>query len=193
MRTRSIAAPALRVGLAVVALAALSGCTSSSDAGATSTSRTDRAASKRLELRPVLEVSISPAEGETTTAPPGLDPHGIVAPSVDGTLTYVLGPVAFDGSAFGSAEAELADTWLVWVTVDETHRSAANDALNDCYNADPTCPDQGGGRGSIAILLDGAVLSSPAVNGPDLADDRFSLVGDFTRKEAGEIEAIIDP
>ena len=112
----------------------------------------------------------------------------IIATSPDGMLAYTLGPVGFDGSALGSADAVNQESWGVNVRARKEAVDEVNTAFNDCYEGAPSCPSQSGdGRGSIAIVFDGAVISAPAVNGPDLGDGPFTISGDFTQAQAEDL------
>lgn len=126
----------------------------------------------------------------STTAP--LPEGAEIVPSKDGALLYTLGPVGFTGDALSKAEAALQESWAVNVSVRGSKKTEANAAFNACYNGEPTCPAQTqDGRGSIAIVLDGEVLSAPAVNGPDLASDNFTISGDFDQAEAKELALVL--
>ncbi|MGN6694394.1 MAG: protein translocase subunit SecD [Aquihabitans sp.] len=126
----------------------------------------------------------------STTAP--LPEGAEIVPSKDGTLLYTLGPVGFTGDALSKAEAALQESWAVNVSVRGSKKTEANAAFNACYNGEPTCPAQtSDGRGSIAIVLDGEVLSAPAVNGPDLASGNFTISGDFDQAEAKELALVL--
>jgi preprotein translocase subunit SecD len=126
----------------------------------------------------------------STTAP--LPEGAEIIPSKDGSLLYTLGPVGFTGDALSKAEAALQESWAVNVSVRGSKKTEANAAFNACYNGEPTCPAQTqDGRGSIAIVLDGEVLSAPAVNGPDLASDNFTISGDFDQSEAKELALVL--
>jgi len=126
----------------------------------------------------------------STTAP--LPEGAEIVPSKDGTLLYTLGPVGFTGDALSKAEAALQESWAVNVSVRGSKKSEANAAFNACYNGEATCPAQSSdGRGAIAIVLDGEVLSAPAVNGPDLASDNFTISGDFDQAEAKELALVL--
>jgi preprotein translocase subunit SecD len=126
----------------------------------------------------------------STTAP--LPEGAEIVPSEDGALLYTLGPVGFTGDALSKAEAALQETWAVNMTVRGAKRTEANAAFNACYNAEATCPPTtGGDKGSIAIVLDGEVLSAPAVNGPDLASDNFTITGDFDQQEAKDLALVL--
>jgi preprotein translocase subunit SecD len=126
----------------------------------------------------------------STTAP--LPPGAEIVPSKDGTLLYTLGPVGFTGDALSKAEAALQETWAVNVSVKGSKKTEANTAFNACFNGEATCPPQSGdGKGAIAIVLDGEVLSAPAVNGADLASDNFTISGDFDQAEAKELALVL--
>lgn len=125
-----------------------------------------------------------------TTAP--LPAGSEIVPSKDGALLYTLGPVGFTGDALSKADAALGqEGWAVNVSVKGSKKTEANAAFNACYNAEPTCPDQGQGKGAIAIVLDGEVLSAPSVNGPDLASDNFTISGQFDQAEAKELALVL--
>jgi preprotein translocase subunit SecD len=116
---------------------------------------------------------------------------GVLAPSREGDLIYTLGPVGFTGEALSSADAVLESEWAVSVDVKGGSRDEANAAFNACFNNTPECPStatgNGEGRGSIAIVLDGEVLSAPAVNGADLAASSFQITGEFSDEEAKDL------
>ena len=126
----------------------------------------------------------------STTAP--LPEGAEIVPSKDGALLYTLGPVGFTGDALSKAEAALQETWAVNVSVRGSKKTEANAAFNACFNGEATCPPQSGdGKGAIAIVLDGEVLSAPAVNGADLASDNFTISGDFDQAEAKELALVL--
>lgn len=166
-------------------------------------------AGERLQFRSVLEV----ATAQARLSAPGCEPPtatttsvaaacteavlstlesvpegSIVVTSEDGLLAYVLGPVGFDGSALASAVAVEQETWVVEARVRDDRVDEANAAFNACYQGTPTCPAMSGdGRGAIAIVFDDAVISAPAVNGPDLGGDAFTISGDFTQADAEDL------
>ena len=126
----------------------------------------------------------------STTAP--LAPGSVIVPSKDGQVLYTLGPVGFTGDALSKAEAALQESWAVNVSVKNSKKAEANAAFNACFNAEPTCPAQSSdGKGAIAIVLDGEVISAPAVNGADLASNNFTISGDFTQSEAKELALVL--
>jgi preprotein translocase subunit SecD len=90
------------------------------------------------------------------------------------------------------AEAVLQEAWVVNVRARPESLETLNEAFNACYEAERACPAQNAeGRGTIAIVLDDAVLSAPAVNGLDLADDSFTISGDFDEQTAKDLAAML--
>ena len=118
---------------------------------------------------------------------------GAQFPSDDGKLLYTLGPVGFTGDVLSKATALLNNgEWTVNVSVKNAQKDRANAAFNECYAGGTTCPAQNAeGRGGIAIVLDGEVLSAPAVNGPDLAADQFTITGGFGEGEAKDLALVL--
>ncbi|MHB1137386.1 MAG: protein translocase subunit SecD [Microthrixaceae bacterium] len=105
----------------------------------------------------------------------------------DGTV-YRLGPVAVDGRAVKGATAGLQQDgqWTVSPifkagvdNIDKFNAIAAQ-----CYANDPVCPDQGGGRGQLGIVLDNLVLSAPTINQPTFKADSISISGSFDQESA---------
>ena len=136
--------------------------------------------------------SSSCSDGGTTAAPVETA-DGTQFPGKDGTTLYTLGPVGFTGEALSSANAALRNgQWTINVAVKNSSEAVANTAFNACYNGAATCPPQGQGTGAIAIVLDGEVLSAPAVNGPDLASGQdFTISGDFSEGEAKDLALVL--
>lgn len=135
-----------------------------------------------LEFRPVLSVAACAGGGA-----------GDATPSTDGTVCYELGPKAADGTDLREASADLQESWVISVRAKPGSVDALNDLFNRCFDGDATCPPQaGGGPGAIAIVFDRQVISAPAVNGRDLADDAFTISADFTQGEAEDLAAVLD-
>ena len=134
------------------------------------------------------------AAGTTTTTVPGAEATGGEQfPSEDGAALYTLGPVGISGDALSGANAVLNNAeWLVDVSIKGGQKAAANEMFNACYQGAPTCPAQGqDGRGATAIVLDGVVLSAPAVQGPNLADENFTISGDFSEGDAKDLALVL--
>lgn len=89
-----------------------------------------------------------------------------------------LGPIGFEGDALSGSQAELGGStgseWVVAVNIKGSDRDAANALFNSCASGGPSCPGQ---PGQAAIILDGEVVSAPAVNDQNLADDQFVISG----------------
>jgi preprotein translocase subunit SecD len=187
--TTTTTAPPTTTTTAPVTTTAAAGETTTTVADGETTTTTvpaDAAATSGCQAgEPLSEEALAAA----TPAPAG----GVIVPSEDGATIYTLGPVGFRGDALSSADAALQETWAVNVSVRGDRRDEANVAFNACYNADATiCPAQSAeGRGAIAIVLDGQVLSAPAVNGPDLASDNFTISGDFDQQEAKDLALVL--
>jgi len=132
------------------------------------------------------------------TVDPPIDSTGLPEGAVnllseDGSIIYTLGPVAMEGDSLSKADAVLTNgEWQVVTAVKRSQVKKANEAFNACYEGAETCPAAGGTNGSIAIVLDGVVLSAPAVQGPDLASgDSFQISGDFTEGEAKDLALVL--
>lgn len=110
---------------------------------------------------------------------------------------YLLSAPLFDGTVLSSAEAQLnsqTSQWEVNVKIKSSHKKEVNQAFNDCFAGDKSCPpirsgDGGSPRGAIAMVLDGAVISAPTVNALDLPKNPqgFVITGNFTRKSASAL------
>ena len=131
--------------------------------------------------------------GPTTTTAVPVEGAGTQFPSEDGSQLYSLGPVGFTGDVLSKATASLDQgEWTVNVSVKGGQKDRANAAFNECFAGGPTCPAQNAeGRGAIAIVLDGEVLSAPAVNGQDLAADQFTVSGGFGEGEAKDLALVL--
>lgn len=154
------------------------------------------------------ETTTTVAEGETTTTAPG-DTTTTTAPASDPAAeaanTIVIpfrpvadaepvactqvGPAGFEGGALSGANAQLGGStgseWVVAVNVKRSQRSKANELINACASGAATCPPQGANSqgtpaGSMAIVLDGEVISAPVVSAPNLADQEFVISGGGT-------------
>jgi preprotein translocase subunit SecD len=61
-----------------------------------------------------------------------------------------------------------------------------NALARKCYDGGEECPTK-----SIAIVLDGEVISAPQVQTPNFNNGSVSITGDFTRPEAEELQKIL--
>lgn len=110
---------------------------------------------------------------------------GVVLPDANGTSCYILGPVAFEGEALGTAQASLSQgEWVVNVTVKGSKQGIANQHMNACFSHTQVCP-----TGESAIILDNQVLSAPVVQAQDLASNPngFQISGSFNHASANEL------
>ena len=146
-----------------------------------------------LQFRPVLTATrCNDLEGRKTDTGDEVLPEIDRGETSDGTC-YLVGPAGGDGTDIEAARAISDDgTWFVMVTVKESSQESINELFNSCYEGDPTCPYSGSNPGSIAIVVDGTVLSAPDVQAKDLADDAFTISVDFSEEEAGELAQVLN-
>lgn len=152
--------------------------------------------SGQAELRPVLQ-QFDVSTPVSTTPPEQLSPEAeVVLAGLDGA-SYQLGPSAVGGAGVESAQAtrDQDGSWLVApVLVDGAEGIGAfNELAARCHRADPTCPaaDESG-RGSVAIVADGAVLSVASVNVPSFERDQIQISADFDERSARALAAALD-
>lgn len=138
-----------------------------------------------LQFRPVLVVDTCDAL---------LGPAPDARPDPTGVTCYEVGPVAADGTDLQDAEvADQEGSWVVNVRARSDAVDRMNAMFNACFDASDTCPPVSeGAPGAVAVIWRGTVVVAPAVNGPDLADDAFTLAGDFDRATASELAAAIN-
>jgi len=137
---------------------------------------------------PVADDSAVPA---TTSAQPQLAEGQEILADKDGSFVYLVGPVAATGEVFeNDASAEIQNgSWVVVVTL----RSGAvgedqwNAVAAQCFNKEETCPSQ-----QLAIVLDGEVISAPAVQEPTFTGGSVQISGDFTESEARQLAKILE-
>jgi preprotein translocase subunit SecD len=103
-------------------------------------------------------------------------------------VLYRLGPTKLTGQAVETAAANLTQSgeWAVSPVfrggpdgIDLFNAVAAA-----CYGGAPECPAQASGRGQLAIVLDGEVLSAPSINESSFSRDQIQISGSFTEEEA---------
>lgn len=151
----------------------------------------------RVQFRPVLEIVGAGA----------VVPDGAVRgePDDTGAVThYVLGPALLDEQAIESAEAQLQDfgdhRWVVVIVLlrgrDGIDRF--NQAARLCNVGDPVCPpvsdgDTGGLVGQLAVVVDGVVISAPAINAPSFERDQIQISGSFTEESAKALAKVLVP
>jgi preprotein translocase subunit SecD len=165
-----------------------------------------------IQLRPVLALDVdadSDADAITVDctgdggAPAIADPATTGVPSTDGTVTlpgcdqgtvvlYELGPIALDGSAFESATASQVRGTGDWVVSPRlaqgpTGIDAFNALASRCFAKDESCP-----TGQFAIVVDGVVITAPAIVQPTFEADSIQVSGNFTEASATALAAGID-
>jgi preprotein translocase subunit SecD len=126
---------------------------------------------------------------DAQTTPPAEDKadQEVTLSDGDGVL-YRLGPTRLTGRAVETATAGLneAGEW----TVNPVFRKGEegidkfNQVATQCYNGDPVCPAGAGGRGRLAIVLDGDVLSAPSINEATFQRDQIQISGSFDEDSA---------
>mgnify|MGYP001127319659 CR=1 FL=1 len=193
--------PVLRLAVPLLVTLALAACGggSGSDGGsdgaaATTTTKPTYAGVTAADItfHPVEEILACDGGdyplGEATTAPAASD----AVPGVDGQLCYVLGPSGGDGSDVEDAKV-YADGVGIEVAVRDDSVEQLNQLFNECFQATDACPTSSSdGRGYVAIVVDGRVISTPAITGEDLASSAFVITGDFDKTQATNIAAAIN-
>jgi preprotein translocase subunit SecD len=148
------------------------------------------------ETTPPATATTAPGDTTPTVPPANGDPtQTVTLPSEDGTLLYTLGPAGGTGEVFtNDADAEIQGG--AWGVVVGLRGGAAGEGVwnalaSQCYSGTATCPPQGAdGRGQMAIVLDGEVISAPTVNAPSFSGS-VSITGDFSEGEARQLAKIL--
>lgn len=145
------------------------------------------------------------AETTTTTAPaeadePVDDPEAeVVLPAQedeDGTppVRYRLGPAALRGEAVKTAQAAIPDgfQWVVDLEFTGEGGRQFDQLAQLCFVGAPECPAgvAAPDRGAVAIVLDGEVVSAPAIQQADF-QGRAQISGDFTEGEAKDLALVL--
>lgn len=102
---------------------------------------------------------------------------------------YVLGPTGMTGEGLSDAQGVFnGQSWII--SVDLEGGAIGDDAFQQltqtCFFGSPECPNTASGPGRIAVDLDNAVLSAPAVQNADLGNS-FQISGNFTQETAQEL------
>lgn len=153
-----------------------------------------------VEFRPILSRSQPGSAVTTIGGSPGSGPDasgsaepvgpegGLAATDSRDGVRYLLGPLVIDNSAIESATAELsqAGQWEVDLVLLEGPLGIDkfNAAAQRCFDATQECPDLGEGRGQIAIVVDGAVISAPTINVPAFGREAIGVSGVFDADSA---------
>ena len=133
-----------------------------------------------------------------TTVPPaedvdpntGLAPGQTVLPGRGDGLLYLLGPAEATGEVFSNDSSAQIDLGS-WVVVAQLRDGAAGEDLwnalaTKCFNGGSDCPTK-----SIAIVLDGEVISAPVVQEPTFTGGSVQISGSFTEGEAKDLAKIL--
>src|SRR4051812_2160772 len=142
----------------------------------------------------VLEFRSVTAMEAATSCPPTAT--GSVACSADGRVRYTLGPVALDNGDVTSADAvhdTVDDAWLVQLQFDGAGARKLHTLTADAADK-PLLGECGPPRGcnSIAIVIDGIVVSAPSVQQPGgIPGGATQITGNLTRTDAQMLAAIV--
>lgn len=166
----------------VVALAAvfLVGCSSGSN-GATDTT----AAPTTLSIEQITEACLA---DPVPSASVSQDSEPVVVAAPDGGK-LCLGPAALTGDVVEDAQAVLDPNqdWIVALTFTVEGIDRFNQVAQLCYSStEGVCP-----TGSLAILVDGAVVTAPSIEQPSYLRDLIQISGDFTQDEATALATAI--
>ncbi len=120
----------------------------------------------------------------------GLAPGQTVLQGQNDGLLYLLGPAEATGEVFSSDSSAQIDQGE-WVVVAQLRGGAAGEDLWNalaakCFEGGPECPTK-----SIAIILDGKVISAPVVQTPSFTGGSVQITGDFTESDAQDLAKIL--
>ncbi len=162
-----------------------------------------------VEFRPVLSVSEpgstvttltgSASEADKNTGSGSSEPvgpeGGLAATDPVNDIGYLLGPVALDASQIESATSVLSQgQWQVELVLKDGPEGIDkfNEMAQKCFDGSVECPELGAGRGQIAIVFDGDVISAPAINVPIFERDQISISGSFDADTAAALAEAIN-
>jgi preprotein translocase subunit SecD len=102
-------------------------------------------------------------------------------------LLYRLSPAGALGRDIVDAQAVFDQTqWSVDLQFTDEGIGRFNQLAAACFNAQPTCA-----QGSVAIVLDGTVVSSPSVQNAEFQRDQVNITGDFDEQEAKDLALVL--
>ena len=107
----------------------------------------------------------------------------------DVVARYYLGPTLLTGAALEGADASLQGfEWVVAPTFlgGEQGIDLFNQAASLCFSTTAQCPNQ-----TLAIVLDGRVISAPAIQQPSFERDAIVITGNFSQGEAEDIALVL--
>lgn len=138
--------------------------------------------------------SISPAVVACTdglTLPENDNAEDYVLLAGDGGA-YCLGPSELTGEALETAGISVGGQFGTEYQVNPVFRSGPTgiDAFNliagQCFSAAASCPNR-----TLAIVLDGEVLSAPAIQAASFDRDRINITGNFEEEEARDLSTAL--
>ena len=129
-------------------------------------------------------VTVTPRDEDAAEAEVVLP--GEAGPGSEAAL-YRLSPAGALGRDIADAQAVFDQTqWSVRLEFTQEGIEKFNEVAAACFNAQPTCA-----RGSVAIVLDGTVVSAPSVRGPVFERDQVHITGNFDEEEAKDLALIL--
>jgi preprotein translocase subunit SecD len=115
------------------------------------------------------------------------DPAAIlVTCDQEGTAKYLLAPVAVEGSTISDANSGVRQgttTWVVTLQFDSEGTQQFTDVTGQLAAQQPP-------QNQFAIVLDGIVVSAPAVN-EAIPGGSAEITGDFTQQEASDLANVL--
>jgi preprotein translocase subunit SecD len=130
----------------------------------------------------------------TTTVPvdpaTGLPEGQTVLPGRKDGLIYLLGPAGATGEVFSNDSSAQIDAGS-WVVVAKLRSGAEGEDLwnalaTKCFAGGADCPSK-----SIAIILDGEVISAPVVQAPTFTNGTVQISGSFSESEAQDLARVL--
>jgi preprotein translocase subunit SecD len=130
----------------------------------------------------------------TTTVPvdptTGLPEGQTILPGRKDGLIYLLGPAGATGEVFSNDSSAQIDAGS-WVVVAKLRDGAEGEDLwnalaTKCYAGGADCPTK-----SIAIILDGEVISAPVVQAPTFTNGTVQISGAFSESEAQDLARVL--
>jgi len=120
----------------------------------------------------------------------GLAPGQTVLPGRDDGMLYLVGPAEATGEVFSNDSSAQIDLGS-WVVVAQLRGGAEGEDLwnalaTKCYNGGADCPSK-----SIAIVLDGEVISAPVVQEPTFTGGSVQISGSFSEGDAKDLAKIL--
>jgi preprotein translocase subunit SecD len=115
------------------------------------------------------------------------DPEAIlVTCDQEGTAKYLLAPVAVEGSTISDADSGVRQgttTWVVTLQFDSEGTQQFTEVTSQLATQQPPL-------NQFAIVLDGIVVSAPAVN-EAIPGGSAEITGDFTQQEASDLANVL--